>query len=132
MEHIKELPHERLCGHSPRYAMQTLGTEWGRNIIGPDFWTQHGLRQGLLAAYQKPGVVFSDVRFENEAKAIRDAGGWIVHIRRPGVSINSGHSSEAGINVYGVDQCIVNDGSIEKLTASVLGLARSLGLGTKR
>ena len=34
----KEMPCERLNGRTPRYAMQTLGTEWGRTHMGQDFW----------------------------------------------------------------------------------------------
>ena len=34
----KEIPCQLLCDKTPRYAMQTLGTEWGRNIIGENIW----------------------------------------------------------------------------------------------
>jgi hypothetical protein len=32
----KEVPCDLLGGKSPRWAMQTLGTEWGRKLIGDD------------------------------------------------------------------------------------------------
>lgn len=30
---IRDSPSARLSGRSPRYAMQTLGTDWGRRMI---------------------------------------------------------------------------------------------------
>lgn len=73
----KEVPHDLLCGKTPRYAMQTLGTEWGRDIIGTDFWVN-------LWAFQMPGgrVVCDDVRFANEAAIIQKLGGTLVSIER--------------------------------------------------
>src|SRR5688572_26446471 len=35
----KEIPTGILAGHTPRYAMQTLGTEWGRDLIHTNLWT---------------------------------------------------------------------------------------------
>lgn len=37
---LKEAPCDLLCGQTPRHAMVTLGTEWGRDMIGGDFWTE--------------------------------------------------------------------------------------------
>ena len=36
---LKEVPCDMLLGQTPRHAMQTLGTEWGRGCIGGEFWT---------------------------------------------------------------------------------------------
>ena len=33
---LKEKPCSLLLGKTPRHAMQTLGIEWGRNLIHPD------------------------------------------------------------------------------------------------
>ncbi len=35
---LKAKPCSLLAGKTPRHAMQTLGTEWGRNCIGDGFW----------------------------------------------------------------------------------------------
>ena len=35
----KEHPCSLLLNKTPRYAMQTLGTEWGRELIGENIWT---------------------------------------------------------------------------------------------
>ena len=47
----KEKPNRLLCGKSPRFAMQTLGTEWGRDLIGPDLWVNAWNRDGA----RRPG-----------------------------------------------------------------------------
>ena len=51
-------------GVSPRRMMQTLGTDWGRNMVNPEIWT---LLAHARLICNGPGMVISDVRFENEA-----------------------------------------------------------------
>lgn len=101
----KEVPHDLLCGKTPRYAMQTLGTEWGRQIIGEDFWVN-------LWAFQSPGgrVVCDDVRFANEGAIIQKLGGTLIHINRPFVVRSESHASEKfeGINP---DLILFNNGT---------------------
>lgn len=73
----KTQPHPLLCGQTPRYAMQTLGTEWGRDIIGGEFWTSLWANE----VYQHTRVVADDVRFENEAALIKDMGGVLIEVQ---------------------------------------------------
>lgn len=104
----KEHTTPLLGGRSPRWAMQTLGTEWGRNCMGEDFWVK-----AAMARYQRGRVVFDDCRFQNEAEAIKDAGGIIVTIQRPGTGPVSDHESE---NLPGPANFVLyNDGSINDL-----------------
>lgn len=63
-------------GKSWRELAQTLGTEWGRQMVHDDLWVTLALR-GLDP---KGSYVITDVRFENEATAIRVAGGKVVHL----------------------------------------------------
>ncbi|MGJ5032368.1 deoxynucleotide monophosphate kinase [Bradyrhizobium sp. HKCCYLS2038] len=87
----KELPCELLGGKTPRWAMQTLGTEWGRQLIDSDLW----IRAWRTAVDASPvSVVVDDCRFPNEAEAIRAAGGVLVRIERPGAGTASKHESE--------------------------------------
>jgi hypothetical protein len=72
----KEKPTDLLGGKTPRYAMQTLGTEWGRDLIGENFWVDHWRQE----ADKHELVVVEDCRFPNEAQAIRDKGGYIVKV----------------------------------------------------
>lgn len=103
-------------GRSPRYLMQTLGTEWGRDLIAQDLWVILA-KQTLLRL--GPGMVIPDVRFETEAAWIRSIGGRILHLTRPNASPVEAHSSEAGIITDGNDIQVVNSGSLEELQAKI-------------
>jgi hypothetical protein len=108
-------------GVSPRRMMQTLGTEWGRTLINGDLW--------LLMAQQRlinhgPGMVVSDVRFENEAAWVRRHGGQIIHVIRPGLKGVEAHTSESGISLEPGDAQLFNTGTLEELQHSVRDLLR--------
>lgn len=108
-------------GVSPRRMMQTLGTEWGRNLINPDLW--------LVLAHQRllrngPGMVISDVRFENEAAWIRKHGGRIIHVIRPEAKAVEAHASEDGIEMLDTDAQLFNSGTLEELQLTVRELLR--------
>lgn len=80
----KEAPAALLGGRTPRHAMQTLGTEWGRQLIDPDLWVRAWeLRVGGYWRRFHAPVVSDDVRFGNEVAAIRAMGGLVVRIERP-------------------------------------------------
>jgi hypothetical protein len=107
---------------TPRLALQTLGTEWGR-FCYPNTWVDHAIRvheklqsggyaydqkRGLYSVstlekvqdrmmWPKTNVVISDVRFKNEVDGIRKAGGQIWRIHRPSADGSvgiKGHASE--------------------------------------
>lgn len=89
----KETPCDLLGGKTPRHAMQTLGTEWGRDLIVSDLW----IRAWRAAVAKVPAgtpIVIDDCRFPNEAEAVRAAGGILVRIDRPGAGTTSVHASE--------------------------------------
>lgn len=116
----KEEPIPTL-GVSPRRMMQTLGTEWGRRLINPDLW--------LIMAHQRllqngPGMVISDVRFDNEAAWIRKHGGRIIHVIRPDTKAVEAHASEDGIEMQDTDARLFNSGTLEELQLSVRELLR--------
>lgn len=80
-------------GVSPRHVLQQLGTEFGR-AIWPAVWTTRALKD----AASMPRVVIPDVRFADEADAIRAAGGvvWRV-LRGEGLAGHEAtHASECG------------------------------------
>lgn len=119
--HLKEVPCELLGGKTPRHAMITLGTEWGRNLIDYNLWvrvTMHKVNHSLSVGDKK--VVIDDVRFPNEAQAIRDAGGTIWRIDRVGVGAGSSHISETGQEDIEPDVIVINDGDPESFKQSVL------------
>lgn len=88
---LKEEPTSLLGGRTPRYAMQTLGTEWGREIMDDALWVDIAIRKAL----QGPTVI-TDVRFPNEMAAIKRAGGVCIGIKANWLSAQAGeHESEA-------------------------------------
>lgn len=127
---FKERPHPLLCGKSPRQAMQTLGTEWGRNLIGEDLWLNAWRARveslaraeaGASAALNRPPsalrIVVDDVRFPNEVALVHSLGGWMIRITRSGAGSASGagHASEIINDGLDVDAEIVNDGEPEAM-----------------
>lgn len=103
-------------GITPRYAKQTLGTDWGRNLINRDIWIKYA--EEYSKRYPDKVLVVTDVRFENEADFIRNSGGTIVHIKRQELDQINGvanHESEAGVATKLSDIVITNDGTLEEL-----------------
>ena len=80
---LKEVPSRILCGKSPRQTMQTLGTEWGRDIMGEDFWLNLFFIAVTSSDRGLAPIVCDDVRFPNEAGLIRSIGGHVVQITAP-------------------------------------------------
>jgi hypothetical protein len=113
----KETPKDILCGKTPRYAMQTLGTEWGRELIGENLWT--GLWKRKVRKYLTRGyfVVCDDLRFPNEAQAVREMGGIVVRLigKEDDISKLDGHASEANYDGISADYTINNCGTIAEL-----------------
>lgn len=103
-------------GVSPRRLMQTLGTEWGRELINDSLWLILA-QQRLLA--NGPGMVIADVRFENEAAWVRKHGGLIIHLTREDAPAIEGHCSEAGVTVQDQDFTLNNFGTLEELQNAV-------------
>jgi hypothetical protein len=109
----KELPCEILAGHTPRYAMQSLGTEWGRERISREFWSEAWAHR----ADRGPGgfVVAEDLRFPNEEFRIRLMGGVIWRVERPGYGSQDDHPSETEGRHIRADKTFTNQTSIEDL-----------------
>lgn len=105
-------------GVSYRVLAQTLGTEWGR-ARHPDFWLITAqLHHAAAEAAGYPGIVISDVRFENEAAWIRSVGGVVVHIEGRATTLEgttAQHASEAGIAYVPGDLRVWNDSTIQDL-----------------
>ena len=141
-------------GVTPRYLMQQVGTEVGRNN---DFTALSELapKEILRQAFRQRGLVpgnammwinhtldnvkswdralVTDCRYLNEAKAIQDRGGVIVRVVRPDYPDNefSTHDSETKLAEIKENHRIVNYGTLDDLYAEVdhlgtaiLGLAR--------
>jgi hypothetical protein len=99
-----------------RRLLQIFGTEVGRTMFGEDFWVDHALNSipdGLK-------VVFTDVRYPNEANAIKDFGGEVWWISREGIGPLNDHASENSLTDYTFEFYIDNNGTLEELQDKVL------------
>jgi hypothetical protein len=103
-----------VIGKSPRECAQTLGTEWGRDLINPELWLNLGIQRATNCRDSGDNLVISDVRFPNEERAIRLSGGVIWHIDRD-VEAVAAHSSEGQIQGMHYDPVIDNNGSMDEL-----------------
>lgn len=115
---LKEHPCPLLRGKTPRYAMQTLGDEWGRQLIALDLWTES-------LAYRvedKAKVVVPDVRYPNEGDTLArlnaqlwrvDAGDRVV------ANESSKHASEESVDTLAVHKEISNNGTLFELSVAV-------------
>jgi dephospho-CoA kinase len=113
----KEVPLDLLCGKTPRFAMQMLGTEYGRNLLGKDVWAR--IWRNHVEQYLKQSnsnrVVVEDIRFENELEVVKKINGFIIRIERPGNEIKSKHESETALDGVKFETVIINDGTKENL-----------------
>lgn len=112
-------------GISPRLAMQLLGTEFSQNCLcehslsfakktGRSLWVKR-----CLADAKQGNFIISDVRFLHESRAIREAGGKIIRVTRPGCIAKSTHASETEMDEIAVDATIVNDKTLDALRENV-------------
>lgn len=115
-------------GISRRSALQGFGTAI-REAFGSDVFVR--LLLAKIEAKPSANVVISDVRYPHEAQALRELGGVIIHIRRPGHAGLEGaeslHDSEHGLPPTLVDDVLVNDGSLEDLHDKVSRMAAYWG-----
>ena len=112
-----------------REFLQRYGTEGHREVFGSDFWTT----QALAGLPDDRITVVTDVRFDDEAIAVRAKGGEVWEISRPGPArtvrdplapLTGEHKSEQGVSRDLVDRVIVNDGTMDEFGAK---LAVALG-----
>ncbi len=102
--------------------MQTAGTEWGRDRVHPELWVR-----SLFARLPAGGLV-PDVRFSNEACAIRRRGGVVIRVSRPGHGGHDTHASEQPLPDELVDIEVSNDGSRADLVRRTLDQLLSRGV----
>jgi len=112
-------------GLTPRFILQRLGGDIARSIHG-DVWIrviQRHIEQnsGLWPSrfeLDVPAFIITDLRYINEAEAIKAWGGYLVELRRPGTG-GDNHPSETELDGYPFDYTIDNDGTKEDLKRKV-------------
>lgn len=125
---------------TPRFALQTLGTDWGRRCL-PNVWIDYALRMAAQVLEEdwkydpeigthgvktgSKGVVISDVRFRNEVDAVKKVGGRVWLITRQGAGLTgkaAQHRSEQEMNEISresFEYTIANEGTLENLRDTV-------------
>ena len=107
-----------------------LGTELGRDLHGPNTWVDKvfdAVHQLNFAQH----IVITDVRFENEAAAVRSHGGRVVRLIRSSPSLDEvmAHLSEVESAGIRPDYVIPNHGDLAELHGHLDRLVtRSLAL----
>jgi hypothetical protein len=113
-------------GMTVRDFLQKLGTDAMRNGLHSDVWVN-----ALMADYECTPAdrapngwdcddwIITDTRFPNEAKAIKDKGGIIIRVDRPGIKPVNPHPSEVALDDWNFDYKIVNISDIYSLKQTV-------------
>ena len=104
---------EGLKERSPdvRGLLQRFGTEVGREMFDENFWVDYALNS--IPDGEK--AVIADVRYPNEADAIKALGGKVFRVVRQGVGPANEHASEHALSGYKFDGEFNNDGTISSL-----------------
>lgn len=98
-----------------RQLLQRTGTDAGRTHLGEDVWVD-----AVMADLPTTDAVFTDCRFPNEADAIKNAGGYLVRVTRPGFEPGpDAHVSETALDDYPHDFYLTNDGTLAELEEQV-------------
>lgn len=112
-----------------RRILQWWGTEY-RRAQDPDYWTKAWGRKVSGYDVEKMHLLVDDVRFMNELHVIKEHGGLIVKIERPGFDGANNHASETSLDDYtDWDGKILNDGTLEEFERKVETLVASLVKG---
>lgn len=112
-----------------REFLEFLGTQGGRDVHGTNVWVDLALPSATdpisgvwRARHGFPSVIIdTTTRFPNEVARIREYGGQVWRIERPGVSNPPGeHVSKYGVPREDCDVLITNDGTLEDLRDAVI------------
>jgi len=102
---------EKPTSDSIRRLLQWWGTDY-RRAQDPDYWVKRAMERFEDASMP---VVFDDVRFPNEAEAIRDRGGLVVRVLAPIElrekrlgTLPPDHASETAMDDWPVDMHITS------------------------
>lgn len=114
-------------GMTLRQLLQKLGTDAVRDNLHQDAWVlalfadYNYIPPMHTGAIKHPNWIITDVRFPNEAQAIRERGGIILRMQR-----RSGwnkadllHPSETALDLYHFDHYIDNNGTLENLREEI-------------
>ena len=120
--------NERLEIPTPRMLLQEIGTDLFRNQFHPNTWinaTMTNYRKSIDMTKKShisdlPNWIITDVRFCNEAQAIKQKSGILIRINRSTIESDDNHESETDLDQYpNFDYIIKNDGNLDDLVYKV-------------
>ena len=109
-----------------RLILQWWGTEFRRNKFGDTYWLDQHYATSIKQ--KQPIVIVPDCRFLNEAQYVKDNGGVVISIKRPGFENNDPHPSEREIDMIVPDYEILNNAGVDELRATVNNFITNAGL----
>ena len=124
----KELPCPKLTSRTPRQLLQTIGTNWGRQMVDTTIWTRCWQQQVQSQLAAGIPVVVDDCRFPEEAQLVEAMGGVMVQVLRPqgGSEAFANHASEGALNQWDFQAQVVNDGDLDQLQRIAVELLNQL------
>lgn len=127
---LKEVPIPGVGKSFVELAMK-IGNGVGREWISPTIWVDRfkATAGKLLENPATRLVVCDDVRFPNEAAAIRELGGVLIGVNRPGAVVSTVRAKAEGrLSMDDMDGVVVNNESVDVLRLRAVGVARKLGV----
>jgi hypothetical protein len=116
-EEIQDRPGQTAV--TVRRILQWWGTEY-RRAQDHDYWTKAWGRKIEQFDLDDVHVLIDDVRFMNELDAIKQHGGLIVKIERPGFDGANNHASETSLDEYNDwDRILLNDSTLDEFKSQV-------------
>lgn len=121
-----------------RDFLQRLGTDALREGLHPNTWVNALMMdytkevvsimndEGYQFEEKLPNWIITDCRFPNEATAIKNQGGVIVRINRPGIHAVNAHPSEVSLDHWHFDYVIDNDEGISELKHQVKNILKQV------
>lgn len=125
MRHAKEdvIPG---IGVSYRHLARTLGTEWGRQLVGDSIWINAFIAR-FLKKKDQPTCV-DDLRFRNELSCLKEHGFLLVKITRntDRMGLRDTHQSDVDLCDFGDwDFVLENNGTLNDLYKTLTELVKS-------
>jgi len=129
MDGAKKEEIHPVIGASYRHMAQQLGATWGRDSIRQDLWVDMAFNATRIARDMGYDVVITDLRYPNEAEAVKDAGGFILLVDRPalkakGRALDEQAASHESENYFDeirklADETLINDSDLFDLKRKV-------------
>ena len=112
-----------------RALLQRVGKEMGRDIIDIDIWTNLVRRTVVALLEDGHPVCISGIRFVEEQIMVKELGGQLIWVDRPGhksaaVATTAAHATEVQFADFDQDLVLVNDGTLVELHDKAEGLVR--------